>query len=152
MIDQQLAAFLEGGVGIHLGTRNARLEPNGARAISVRIDGDRRHLLVYISGVAAERVLPDLEANGQAALTVARPTDERACQVKGVFVDVRAVQDDERVHARQQWSAFLDNLEYIGIPRVASQTWVDVPDSAIRLKVTAVFEQTPGPEAGKALA
>lgn len=51
MIDEQLAAFLEGSVGIHLGTRNAQLEPNGARAISVKVDGDRRHLLVYISGV-----------------------------------------------------------------------------------------------------
>jgi hypothetical protein len=152
MIDEHLAAFLEGGVGIHLGTRNAQLEPNGARAISVKIDRDRRHLLVYISGVAAQRVLPDLEANGQAALTVARPTDERACQVKGSFAGVRKVQDDERAHARQQWSDFLDNLEYIGIPRAASETWIDVPDAAIRLKVTAVFDQTPGPEAGKTIA
>ena len=152
MIDQLLAAFLEGGVGIHLGTRNAQLEPNGARAISVKVDRDRQHLLVFISDVAAQRVLPDLQANRQAALTFARPTDERACQVKGLFVDVRKVQSDERAHARQQWSDFLDNLEYIGIPRVASRTWIAVPDSAIRLRVTAVFDQTPGPDAGKTIA
>ncbi len=152
MIDRLLAAFLEGGVGVHIGTRNAELEPNGARAISVRVERDRQHLLVYIPDVAAGRVLPDLEANGQVALTFARPTDERACQVKGVFVDVRKVQSHELAHVRQQWSDFLDNLEYIGIPRVASRTWIDVPDSAIRLRVTAVFDQTPGPEAGKTIA
>jgi len=152
MIDKLLAAFLEGGVGVHLGTRNAELEPNGARAISVKVERDRQHLMVFISDVAARRVLPDLEANGQAALTFARPTDERACQVKGVFVDVRKVHSEELARARQQWSDFLDNLEYIGIPRLASRTWTDVPDLAIRLRVTAVFDQTPGPDAGKTIA
>lgn len=152
MIDQLLATFLEGGVGVHIGTRNADLEPSGARAISVKVEKDRQHLLVFISEVAASRVLPDLKANGQAALTFARPTDERACQVKGLFVDVREVHDDERAHARQQWSDFLDNLEYIGIPRAASRTWVDAPDSAIRLRVTEVFDQTPGPNAGRTIA
>lgn len=152
MIDEQLTAFLEDGVGIHLGTRNAQLEPNGARAIAVKVDGDRQHVRVFISNVAASRVLPDLEANGQAALVFARPTDERACQLKGVFVDVRGLNREERVHARNQWQAFLDSLEYIGIPRISARTWVDVADLAIRLKVTAVFEQTPGPDAGKALA
>ena len=32
MIDPDLRAFLQEGVGIHIGTRNAALEPNGARA------------------------------------------------------------------------------------------------------------------------
>jgi hypothetical protein len=149
MIDKLLTAFLEGGVGVHIGTRNAQLEPNGARAISVKVERDRQHLLVFISEVAARRVLPDLEANGEAALTFARPTDERACQVKGAFVDVRKVHSHELAHARQQWSDFLDNLEYIGIPRLASRTWVDVADLAIRLRVTDVFDQTPGPNAGR---
>ena len=152
MIDQQLAAFLENGVGVHLGTRTAELEPNGARAVSLKIEPDGEHVLVLISAVAAERLLPDLQSNGQAAVTVARPTDERACQVKGRFVAARPVQDDERAHARRQWAAFVDNLEYIGIPRVSSQTWISTPDLAVRLKVTEVFDQTPGPEAGKALA
>jgi hypothetical protein len=149
MIDRLLAAFLEGGVGVHIGTRNAALEPSGARAIAVRVEQDGQHLLVFISALAARRVLPDLETNGQAALTVARPTDERACQVKGVFLGVRQVQSEELPRVQQQWSDFLDNLEYIGIPRVASRTWVDVPDLAIRLRVTEVFDQTPGPNAGR---
>ena len=151
MIDEQLAAFLEDGVGVHLGSRNAQLEPNGARAISVKVV-DREHLVVFMSAVAADRVLPDLKANRQAAVVFARPTDERACQVKGQFVDVRAVRDEEAGHARAQWNAFLANLEYIGIPRICARTWIDVPDVAIRLKITAIFEQTPGPDAGKTIA
>lgn len=151
MVDREMAAFLEDGVGIHIGTRNASLEPNGARAISVKVEPDGGHLLVLISQTAAARVLPDLEDNGQAAVVFARPTDERSCQVKAVFAGVRAVNGAERAHARAQWNAFLSNLEFIGIPRVSSRTWIDVPDLAIRLRITAVFEGTPGPAAGKAL-
>ena len=36
MIDAQLAAFLQEGVGIHIATRNGALQPNGARAIAVQ--------------------------------------------------------------------------------------------------------------------
>ena len=151
MIDQQLAAFLHDGVGIHLGTRNTRLEPNGDRAISARVEPDGQHVIVFMSSVAAQRVLPDLESNGLAAVVFARPIDERACQVKGTFVGSRSVTENERAYAREQWNAFLDNLAYIGIPRSASATWISTADVAIRLKVTALFEQTPGPQAGQAL-
>jgi hypothetical protein len=152
MIDHQLAEFLQDGVGVHIGTRNAQFEPNGARAIAITVDPDGKHLDVYISEVAARRILPDLESNGAAAIVCARPVDDRACQVKGTFVEVKPVKASERDAAERQWNAFLDNLEYIGIPRVAASTWISEAQLAIRLKVTAIFEQTPGPEAGKAIA
>jgi hypothetical protein len=152
MIDEQLAAFLQDGVGIHIGTRNRQFEPNGARAISVRVEQDGEHLTVYLSRAAAARVLPDLEANGLAAVVFARPTDERACQVKGTFVATRSVAGDEHAWAKAQWNAFLDSLEHIGIPKAAATTWISDADVALRLKVTAIFEQTPGPDAGKTLA
>ena len=152
MIDQQLAAFLHDGVGIHLGTRNARFEPNGARAIALTVDPDGQHLVVFLSRPAADRVLPDLESNGLAAVVCARPVDERACQIKGTFVAARPATDAEQAAARRQWDAFLDNLEYIGIPRASTRTWLSLAEVAVRLKVTALFEQTPGPAAGTALA
>lgn len=151
MIDQQLAAFLHDGVGIHLGTRDDLLQPNGARAISLQVEPDGRHFHVYISSVAAERVLPDLQANGLAAVVCGRPVDERACQVKGVFVEVRETRADERAAALAQWEAYLVSLERIGIPRASTASWITTPDLAIRLKATAVFDQTPGPNAGKAV-
>ena len=86
MIQGELAAFLQEGVGIFIGTRNASLDPNGARAIAARVERDGLHLVVYVADVAAARLLPDLESNGMAAVTFGRPVDERACQVKGTFV------------------------------------------------------------------
>jgi hypothetical protein len=148
MLNPGLAAFLEEGLGIHIGSRSDTLEPNGARGAALKIEDDRRHFVVYLAEVAARRVLPDLQSNGLAAVSVARPTDDRAAQVKGTFVDARPAREDERPFVEAQWNRFLDNLEAIGIPRTTAKGWITWPAVAVRLRATAVFEQTPGPAAG----
>jgi hypothetical protein len=151
MIDTELAAFLQEGIAIQLGTRNARLEPNGARVVAVTVEGDGRHLVAYVPDAAAPQVLPDLEANGQAALVFARPPDERACQVKGTFTSARPASEAERAGVLAQWDRWLDRLASIGVPRATLEPWITWPCTAIRLRVTAIFDQTPGPNAGAPL-
>jgi hypothetical protein len=152
MIGPGLAAFLEQGVGIHIGTRNEQLHPHGARAIAAKVVGGGSHLVVYVAEIAAARLRADLESNGQAAIVFGRPEDERSCQVKGVFVDIRSATETERPLMEKQWDGFLGQLEMIGIPRVSAANWITWPAVAIRLKVTTIFEQTPGPQAGAQIA
>jgi hypothetical protein len=149
MIQGELATFLQEGVGIFIGTRNASLAPNGARAIAARVEPGSGHLVIYVADIAAARLLPDLESNGMAAVTFGRPVDERACQVKGTFVAARAARDDERPLIDAQWEGFTRQLETIGVAREARSAWPKWPATAITLKPTAVFEQTPGPAAGQ---
>ena len=148
MIDAELGGFLQQGLAIHIGTRNQDLQPNGARAAAIGVDPDGVHLVVYVPEVAARRVLPDLQSNGHAAIAFVRPIDDRACQVKGSFVESWPARPDERPLVERQWRGFMDNLEKIGIPRAAAQGWAVWPAVAVRLRATAVFDQTPGPGAG----
>jgi len=148
MIDPALAAFLGEGLGIHIGTRDEHLQPAGARAIAVAPEPDGQHMLVYVADVAAARILDNLASNRHAAVTFARPVDDRACQIKGLFESVRPATEDEHPYVAAQWDRFLGQLERIGIPRAASAAWVTWPAAAIRLQVTAIFDQTPGPKAG----
>jgi hypothetical protein len=152
MIDKQLAAFLEEGLVIHLGTRNDRLEPSGVRVTAVVVDEDGVHVTAYVPAVAARRVLPDLHANGQAALVFVQPRDERGCQVKGLVEGVHDAGEPERAAVLAQWERTLDNLAIVGLPRIASATFVTWPCVAVRLRATALFSQTPGPGAGAVLA
>ena len=152
MIGPELAAFLEQGVGIHIGTRNNQLHPNGARAIAAKVEASGSQLVVYVAEIAAVRLRADLESNGQAAVVFGRPEDERSCQVKGAFVDSRSATDSERPMLQKQWDGYLGQLEMIGIPRVSATNWTTWPAVAIRLKVTTIFEQTPGPQAGAQIA
>jgi len=50
-----------------------------------------------------------------------------------------------------QWQGFMKQLDAIGLPSDATTTWSSWPCVAVRIKVTAVFNQTPGPQAGKPL-
>jgi hypothetical protein len=151
MIDKELAAFLEEGIGIQIGTRNVTLAPNGARVVAVRVEDKGTHLTAFVPARAASQVLPDLEANGQAAIVFARPPDERSCQVKGVFAGMGATGAAEERFVRDQWQRWLERLTTIGLPLSTFERWDAWPCVAIRIRVTALFNQTPGPNAGAVL-
>jgi hypothetical protein len=148
MIDRELASFLQEGIAIQLGTRNAGLEPNGVRAVAARVEEDGTHIVAYVPELAVHHVLPDLESNGHAALVFARPPDERACQLKGTFAGMRAATADERDAVQAQWDRWLERLTTIGVARPVFEHWVMWPCVAIRVRVDAIFNQTPGPGAG----
>lgn len=150
MIEPGLASFLEEGLSLHIGTRDSHLHPEGARAAALKVDADGRHLTVYVPEAAMVRLRPHLDDNGLAAISIGRPQDDRACQVKGTVVDVRAAREDERALVAEQWDGFMRQLELIGIPRELAGGWAMWPASAVRIRITAVFEQTPGPQAGQA--
>jgi Pyridoxamine 5'-phosphate oxidase len=151
MIDKELAAFLEEGIAIQIGTRSASLEPNGARVVAVRVEGSGTHIVAFLPERAAKVVAPDLEANGQAALVFARPPDERSCQVKGVFEHMEAAGSADEDFVRDQWRRWLERLTMIGLPLSTLEGWDVWPCVAVRLRVAALFNQTPGPNAGAVL-
>jgi hypothetical protein len=152
MLDRSLTEFLEAGLAVHMGTRNNRLEPNGCRVIAVRVEEQGRHLVAFIPKASDPAVLNDLRDNGQAALSFARPMDDRAVQVKGEFVAERDADPGEQAFVLAQWDAGLKGLEIIGLPATAATTtWSKWPCVAITIRVTAVFSQTPGPDAGSVL-
>ena len=152
MLDQSLTEFLEQGLAIHIGTRNAAMRPNGCRVTAVRVEEQGRHLVAYLPKAASPEVFADLRSNGQAALSFARPTDDRAVQVKGVYISERDADPSEEAFVIGQWQSLLKELDVIGLaPLTSTSTWLMWPCVAVTINVTAVFSQTPGPEAGAVL-
>lgn len=151
MIPDEVAQFLQQGLSIHVATRDAHMAPLGARALALRVHADGRRLTVYLAAAAAERLRAGLEASRQAAVNVGRPTDDRACQVKGVLEGMQPANADERELIEAQWRGFIGQLAQIGVSPEAIAAWVTWPAVSIELRVTALFEQTPGPRAGTAL-
>lgn len=149
MLDQSLTEFLELGLAIHLGTRNSRMEPNGCRVTAVRVEDQGTHIVAFIPTPAAASVLDDLKTNGKAAISVARPADDRAVQVKGVFVSLRDADPSEEAFVMAQWHGFVKQLDMIGFNASTSTlSWTVWPCLAVKIRVTHVFSQTPGPDAG----
>ena len=152
MLDKSLTEFLERGLAIHLGTRNSALRPNGCRVTAVRVEDQGRRLVAFLPKAIPAEVLDDLKGNGQAALSFARPTDDRAVQVKGEFVSMRDADPSEEAFVMGQWGGLLKELDMIGLaPLTSTSAWLMWPCIAVTIRVTALFSQTPGPEAGAVL-
>jgi hypothetical protein len=151
MLDQNLTEFIEQGLAIHIGTRDERLRPNGCVVTAVRVEDEGRHLVAFIPRAVTPAVFDDLRGNGQAALSFTRPADDRAVQIKGEFVSMADASAADEQFAREQWAGFLKQLDLIGLPGRATTTWTLWPCVAVKIRVTALFSQTPGPEAGAVL-
>ena len=107
--------------------------------------------VLYGHGILSEGAEVAALSFGQAALCFARPVDDHACQVKGTYVEARSATKAERAIVDAQWDQSLRQLEQIGIPRQLWAGYAVWPCVAVRVRVTEVFDQTPGPGAGARL-
>lgn len=151
LISEELAAFLESGLAIVVATRDADLQPDGAAAWAARVHEDRNHLTLFFYEDAAAQMLRNLKDFPQIAIDFDRPTTHRACQVKGLLVSSRPATETERPEVERQIDAFSCDLEAIGIPRAMFAGWKTWPCTALEVRATAIFEQTPGPGTGERL-
>ncbi len=151
LISSELAGFLVSGLSLTVATRDAALQPDGARVWAARISRDRTELTLFLYRPAAAATLRNLESQPEIAICVDRPSDSRACQVKGLYVSSRPARATERAEVQRQADAFLTGLEAIGIPRTMTGGWRWWPAVAVQMRITELFEQTPGPGAGDPL-
>jgi len=151
MISTDLSRFLRSGVSIHIATCDAGRVPHGARAWAAVPEDDGEHVTVFVLKASARPILDDLEANGRAALVFCRPTDDRAVQLKGAFAGSRPARAKEREVVDAHGARMIAELEAIGVPAALTRAWKPWPCIAIRVRVTEIYSQTPGPGAGEPL-
>ncbi|MEP9373383.1 hypothetical protein [Mesorhizobium sp. KR1-2] len=152
MIGADVAAFLESPVMILVSTRNS-----GHRAFIARGSGarfDRRH--GHIDVLLCRGQWPDVAGNAAKgapiAVTVVRPSDYRAFQVKGVIEEVASISQEEQQRATAYVTRMLEIMAELGVTKVQlSHTLTDKDLVRISFLPTDLFAQTPGPDAGQRL-
>jgi hypothetical protein len=151
-ITEELVELIASGVDVYVATCDAELEPESMFGMGVRALADRKTLMVYLPQALAAATLRNLEDNGRIAVTMNRPSDLKAVQLKGRFVSVRASDDVDREFQLIFRAALVDQLEAVGVPRSVTRRLVWWPSFAVEIAVDDVFGQTPGPRAGERLA
>ena len=151
LISDELAGFLQSGVSINVATRDDELQPEGAIAWAARVHDDRSHVTVFLPESSGRAMLRNLKVHPEIAIVFDKATSHRACQVKGRFVSTRRSKVAERAEVERQLDELFVDLEMIGIPRAMAAAWKIWPCVAIEMRVTQLFEQTPGPGAGEPL-
>ncbi|MBP7243509.1 pyridoxamine 5'-phosphate oxidase family protein [Amaricoccus sp.] len=151
MITPELARFIESGISVLVGTRDARLRPDCVRAAGVRADAAAGTLTVFLPAATAERALANLADNGRIAVTVTRAIDHRSLQIKGGVVEVRPSSPDEQSFIERYLELLAVDWGHVGVPRKSTRSMNAWPAYTVHLRAETLFEQTPGPDAGQRL-
>lgn len=149
MIPDSIVQLLQTGVSVMVGTRDASLMPECTRAWGIHVGTARGTVTVFLSEPIAGKTLDNLRENGMIAVTCTRPTDHITCQLKGKVRSMKSVNSAQQKMSRQWHHEFVAELKAIGVPSALGEAWIVEPTVAVEMAVTDVFDQTPGPGAGK---
>lgn len=148
-LSEELVEFIESGVSMLVGTRDAALRPEVLRAVGAVAGADRESLTVYLTRAIAEPTIANLKDNGRIALTCSRPYDHRGLQIKGHVISMRDGTEADRAHQERYLAGFVEQVYIVGLPRSVMRQLRIFPSVAVTFRAEDVFVQTPGPGAGR---
>lgn len=150
-LPEEIVEFIAAGVDVSIATRDRELEPETMFAMGVKPSADRTRLTVYLPTVLAQATLDNLADNQQIAVTLERPIDLRAVQIKGRSLGVRPSGEADRELQAICRAGLVEQLSAVGVPRCLSRRLVWWPSVAVEVEIAELFQQTPGPRAGAPL-
>jgi hypothetical protein len=142
---------LLGGVAVVVATRDQQLRPAITRGWGRDAPGEGAALTLCVSAAPGSQTLSNLEDNGAVAVTFSLPTSYRTVQVKGAVVDLCAPTADHLARVEEHVAAFVDEVERVGVPRALARRFVGPDLVAVCVAVRELYDQTPGPNAGRRL-
>jgi hypothetical protein len=145
-----LVDLLETGVAIMVATRDAELRTHVTRGWGGYLDTETGHLSLALTDYPGSGVIPDLEANGLIAVSLARPVNYQSMQLKGMIASIGDCTTEERARVNAHVARFVEETVLVGSPRtigrIAGSEFIQV-----RVAIDHSYEQTPGPDAGAEL-
>lgn len=149
-ISTELKEFLESGISLLVGSRDARLQPEVVRALGARIEEGGREVTAFVPDATAARTLANARDNGRLAVCFTA-VDHRSYQLKGSLIEVRAADEEDRRQIERYRAALAQHFGSVGLPPRLTLRIAHWPAHALRVAIEEVFIQTPGPGAGVAL-
>lgn len=153
-LDEELAAFVQGGVSIIAASRDLGNAPTLARVVGCLVSADRRRVTVLLPATQSRRLLQAVRASRTIAAVFSQPTTHRTLQLKGTDatgVPVEGVHLDCLDSYPGRFAPELQALEYTELfaRTLVAAARDDV--TAVAFTPTQAFTQTPGPLAGEPL-
>jgi hypothetical protein len=149
VLPAELVEFIESGVSVLVGTRDAERRPHAMRGFGASAAPDRKTITIYMAEAVSEASLSDLRDNGQIAVTFSRPIDHRAIQIKGRMLDIQPTTPAQQAIQERYLAAWVEQVYTVGLPRSLGRLMQIFPSLAVHIELLEVFQQTPGPGAGR---
>jgi len=148
VISAELTDFIEAGLSMLVGTRDARLVPDSLRPVGARVEKGGREITVFLPVATSRTSMANVADNGRITLCVSRPIDHRTVQLKGRVVASGLASEEDRAVVERHRAGFAQTLAFVGVPPRLTLRISHWPSHAVRFRVEAIFDQTPGPGAG----
>lgn len=148
LIDHDLIAFFHGPVSAILGSVDSMNVPDATRVVGLAAVSGRR-LRILISDQARAAHL-NTQPGARVAVLVTDITDYRSIQMKGTVVTgahERTAGDMALVH--HHIDTFCEASPQVGLTPVTAAQFFTVDVVAVVLDVDDLYDQTPGPGAGR---
>ncbi len=150
-LDTELAAFVESGVVILVGSRDAQLVPDCCNGCGARVEPGRQEITVFLPVATAESVIANLADNSRVAVSFGRITDDHCVQLKGRVLAIAEATESDNARLSAYHQAMVQSYGWAGAPPALSARINFWPAWAVRLAIESKFLQTPGPGAGEPL-
>lgn len=154
-LDDAVAEFLAGRRSIIVASRDAANRPSLMRAVGFRLSPDRCEISVLLARSQSLQLLADLGAHGTIAVVFSEPSTHRTLQLKGCDARIEPASAADLAVMAPYAGNFADELLSVGVePRLARALIAADPEDVVAVRFTPaeIYDQTPGPKAGAALA
>lgn len=154
-LDEELAAFISEGTLVRLGGASASGVPDLCFGLACFVDDSRQRLRVAFDGRQAEPVLQLVTQSGRAALVFSDPVSHRTVQIKTRDARLASVPPADHAEIARRVALGNQRLALIGFGDPFASTLNGYePERLVFLHcgIHGLFDQTPGPNAGKPLA
>ena len=152
LLDEEHAAFIQGGVSIVAASSSARQVSSIGGIAGCHVAPDRRRVTVFLAASQAPQLLADIRACGRIAVVFSLPSTHRSFQLKSDDATARPPAAGELAVVHRHVEAFADEIAPFGhVPEQARVLLSCADDDLVAIDFTpgTAFEQTPGPGAGK---
>lgn len=152
MIPQEVIDVINGSYFAYLGSRDEHLAPTVCITWGIDFKATQGVVTSFVVQAQYEQMLKNLQQNGRMALSYSGTFTHVAYQLKGHFLQARPLTKDEAALQQQYRRSTINTLIELGYPEKRINVVVRPVDLAIDLKIEKIFNQTPGPGAGKEIA
>lgn len=154
MLDRDSAAFIRTGVSISLAACDEDRIPTMCRGIGCKVINGGQRVGVFIRRSQSERLLENIRNTGRVACVFSLPSSNRTVQLKGI--DARTLPFDaaDLPLIDAHIADFLEEVLPLGMQEAVVRALFACESDDLAMVVfsaTAVFSQTPGPNAGQRL-
>ena len=152
MTRERLSEWTSGGTSVLVGTVDSDGVPACCRGIAMISRDDYETVTVYLPAATAQETIANVATTRRVAITCSKPVSHATIQIKGVTRGVRLAPACDEEFVRARLGQFADVLDELGLPRRVTRRRAAWPAFAIDVSIEQVFDQTPGPKAGTAIA